>query len=129
MASDFPVVESLYERLGGEPAIDAAVKLFYEKVIGDESLQHFFEGIEMERLMNHQKLFLSFAFGGPYEYTGRAMRGAHQKLVVQHGLNEGHYDSVVDHLAASLKELGVENELIQEVAIIAGAVKVDVLNL
>lgn len=129
MASDFPVVDSLYDRIGGEPAIDAAVKLFYDKVMADDSLRIFFEGIEMERLMNHQKLFLSFAFGGPYEYTGRAMRGAHQRLVTQHGLNEVHYDRVVGHLAESLSELGVTDDLIQEVAIIAGAVKVDVLNL
>jgi len=129
MASDTPVVNSLYERIGGEAAVDAAVQLFYDKVIADESLKHFFEGIEMERLLSHQKAFLSFAFGGPNDYTGRSMRGAHQRLVTQHGLNETHYDKVVGHLAASLAELGVASELIDEVAIIAGAVKVDVLNL
>ena len=36
--------KSLYDMLGGEPAIDAAVEAFYAKVLADASLADFFEG-------------------------------------------------------------------------------------
>jgi len=129
MDQELEEVQSLYERIGGKPAIEASVDLFYQKVLADESVAHFFVGIPMDRLKKHQETFLTFAFGGPNDYTGRSMRGAHKKLVVEHGLVESHYDTVVQHLADTLKELGVADNLIAEVAIIAGAVKVDVLNL
>ena len=41
--------EPLFERIGGPVAIEAAVELFYEKVMADESLVGFFEGVDMRR--------------------------------------------------------------------------------
>jgi truncated hemoglobin YjbI len=38
----------LFERLGGAPAIDAAVGKFYEKVLADDRIKHFFEGVNMD---------------------------------------------------------------------------------
>ena len=45
-------------------------------------------------------------FGGFNRYTGRDMRTAHARLVTQ-GLNDGHFDAVIENLAATLRELGV----------------------
>ena len=41
-------MSSLFERLGGEAAIDAAVDVFYEKVLADPSLAPFFDGVDMD---------------------------------------------------------------------------------
>jgi len=38
---------SLYERIGGEAAIDAAVELFYQKVLSDDRIKHFFSDVDM----------------------------------------------------------------------------------
>lgn len=38
---------SLFERLGGEGAVDAAVDIFYRKVVGDDSINRFFESTDM----------------------------------------------------------------------------------
>lgn len=65
---------SIYERLGGQPAIDAAVELFYKKV------NHFFEDVNMNRQKNKQKQFLAAAFGGPNPWKGKDMRSAHKHL-------------------------------------------------
>ena len=46
---------SVYERLGGQPAIDAAVELFYKKVLADKKVNHFFEDVNMNRQKNKQK--------------------------------------------------------------------------
>ncbi|MGI9213604.1 MAG: group 1 truncated hemoglobin, partial [Methylococcaceae bacterium] len=37
---------SLYERLGGAAAVDAAVNIFYRKVIADHRINHFFAGVD-----------------------------------------------------------------------------------
>ena len=45
---------SLYDKLGGPEALEAAVDLFYEKVLDDDRLKHFFEGTNMMRLVIKQ---------------------------------------------------------------------------
>ena len=61
-------MDSLFERIGGEPAIDAAVDIFYKKVLADDRIKGFFSGIDMEKQIQKQKSFLTFAFGGPSPY-------------------------------------------------------------
>ncbi len=121
-------MSSLFEQLGGESAVNAAVDLFYTKMLNDDRVKHFFENTDMEKQRAHQKRFLTFAFGGLPDYPGRNMRQAHTKLVEEHGLNDSHFDATVENLAASLKELGVSDELIGEVAKVAETVRDDVLN-
>ncbi len=47
---------TLYEKLGGPEALEAAVDLFYEKVLADERLSGFFEGTNMMRLVIRELL-------------------------------------------------------------------------
>lgn len=117
---------SLYERLGGKPAINAAVDIFYGKMLGDERVSHFFASTDMERQRNKQKAFLALAFGGPSGYDGKDLREGHAHLVTK-GLNDSHVDVVIEHLGATLKELGVPDSDISEVASIAESVRDDVL--
>ncbi len=118
---------SLYEQLGGEAAIDAAVDLFYVKVLADNRIKHFFAGTDMAKQARMQKGFLTFAFGGPNKYTGKGMAAAHKKLVEEKGLNDSHYDAVVENLGATLKELGVADDLIAQAAGVAESVREAVL--
>lgn len=120
-------MSTLYEDLGGEAAVDAAVELFYRKVMADESVERFFQGLDMPRQIAKQKAFLTMAFGGPNNYSGRSMRAAH-RIPVVNGLNDTHFDKIVTLLGESLAELGVPNELISQVAEIAESVRNDVLN-
>lgn len=115
---------SLYERIGGEPAVDAAVDLFYRKVLADDRISQYFDTIDMDAQRGKQKAFLTFAFGGPNQYSGQDMRAAHAKM----NLSEADFDAVMENLGATLKELGVPDDLIGEAAGIAMSVKGDVLN-
>ncbi len=117
----------LYEKLGGEAAIDAAVDKFYDKVLADDRIKHFFAATDMPKQRKMQKAFLTVAFGGPNNYSGRGLRLAHKKAVAA-GLADNHFDAVVENLAATLQELGVSEADITEVAVIAEAVRADVLN-
>ena len=117
---------SLYERLGGEAAVNAAVDIFYRKVLADPSISDFFDTTDMDEQRNKQKAFLSMAFGGPKEYSGKDMREAHAPLV-EKGLNDSHFDAVAGHLDATLRELGVADDLIGEAMAIAAGTRDDVL--
>ncbi len=118
---------SLYEKIGGEKAVEAAVDIFYSKVQSDPDLVPFFDGIDMARQKKMQQKFLTVAFGGPNNYSGNGMRKAHQRPVKQ-GLNEKHFDKVAGHLQQTLVQLNVPSDLVQEVMTIAASTKNDVLN-
>jgi hemoglobin len=118
---------TLYEELGGEPAVEAAVDRFYRKVLVDERVRHFFDDVDMDRQAAKQKAFLTMVFGGPAKYTGQDMRNGHAHLVAR-GMNDGHVDAVIELLGATLKELGVADAKIGQVAAIANSVRDDVLN-
>ncbi|MGO9994814.1 MAG: group I truncated hemoglobin [Steroidobacteraceae bacterium] len=116
----------LYEDLGGAGAVDAAVDIFYRKVLKDDRISRFFTGVDMGKQAAKQKAFLTMAFGGPNNYTGLDMRKAHAHLVKQ-GLNDSHFNAVVEDLGATLKELKVPDNLIAKVAAVAETTRNDVL--
>jgi hemoglobin len=118
---------NLYEQLGGAPAIDAAVDIFYRYVLTDDRIAHFFDDVDMERQSAKQKAFLTMAFGGPHSYTGKDMREGHAHLVAR-GLNDSHFDAVVENLAKTLRDLDVDDEKIAQVAAICETARDDVLN-
>jgi hemoglobin len=117
---------NLYDQLGGAAAVEAAVELFYRKVLADPRISHFFEGVDVRRLATHQKAFLTMAFGGPARYRGQALRQGHAHLVAR-GLDDSHFDEVVELLGQTLVELGVGRELILRAASVAESVRDDVL--
>ena len=118
---------SLYEQIGGEPAVSAAVDIFYRKVLADDRISHFFDDIDMDQQIAKQKGFLTMAFGGPTNYSGKDMRAGHARLVAR-GLNDSHVDAVIQLLGETLGELNVPAPLIAQVAAIAESVRPDVLN-
>jgi len=117
---------SLYDRLGGEAAVNAAVGLFYDKVLSDYRINRFFEKTNMDKQAQHLNAFITVAFGGPNSYTGRSLRDSHARLV-RLGLNDSHFDAVLGHFHDTLQELGVAQELVEEATGIAGSVRDEVL--
>ncbi|HXH71352.1 MAG TPA: group 1 truncated hemoglobin [Mariprofundaceae bacterium] len=118
---------TLYDQLGGSAAVNAAVDVFYRKVLGDPYVVRFFEGVDMAKQAAKQKAFLTMAFGGPHNYTGKDMREGHRHLVKM-GMNDSHFDHILVHLRSTLAELGVGDNLIQQVVAIAESTREDVLD-
>lgn len=123
------VSETIYERIGGEKAVDSILPVFYKKILGDPLVAPFFEGIKIPSLINKQKSFLIFAFGGPSEYTywQRGLRSAH-KSSVEKGMGDLHFDRVLLHLENALKEFSVSEELIAEIVKVVEGTRKHVLN-
>ena len=119
--------QTLYEQLGGQPAVDAAIDIFYRKVLADDRISRFFDGVDMDKQMAKQKAFLTMVFGGPANYAGKDMRAGHAHLLSM-GLNDSHVDAVIENLGATLAELGVAQPLIAKVAALAESVRNDVLS-
>ncbi len=115
---------SLFDRLGGAPAIQAATEIFYRKILADPLLASYFDDVDMDRQVAKQAAFLTLALGGPNNYTGRDLRDAHARLA---GIGDEHVNRVIVHLAATLRELGVPEADIAEVGAVAGSVRDDVL--
>lgn len=65
---------ALYEKLGGQQAIDQVVDDFYKRVLADDTINHFFAHTDMEKQRRHQTAFISYALGGANQYTGRSMK-------------------------------------------------------
>lgn len=119
--------DSIYEQIGGEAAVGAAVDIFYRKILSDDSISGFFADTDMETQRDKQKAFLTMVMGGPNAYEGKDLRSAHAPLV-EKGLNEDHFMAVAGHLQSTLEELDVPENLVDAIMDIAGGTIDDVLN-
>lgn len=117
---------SLFEQMGGMEAVNRATEIFYAKVLDDERVNHFFRWVDMDTQSHKLKLFLAYAFGYPVEYTGKSLKAAHAHLVDQ-GLNETHFDAVIEHLVSTLKVLDIPDDLVEKASEIAKKTKDNVL--
>ena len=118
-------MSSVFDQIGGAEAVNAAVDIFYRKVLSDPLICDFFDDIDMDRQIGKQKAFLTMAFGGPNHYTGKDMREAHKHMK----LTEAHFNAVAGHLQGTLQELNVPQNLIDQIMTVAGSTHDDVLNL
>lgn len=97
--------QSLYEKVGGEEAVGKVVEYFYnELVLKDDTVNHFFKDTDMEKQMRHQTKFISFALGGPNQYSGKSMAMAHKGM----NLQPEHFDAIAKHLHDALAHFGVD---------------------
>lgn len=116
--------KTLFERIGGDAAVEAAVDEFYGRVLNDPAINHHFKNTDMEELAEHQYNFMRFAFGGPNMYTGRELREAHAHLKI----TEEEFMIVAKHLEASLQHLELEPNDIYDIMTIVATTKDDILN-
>jgi hemoglobin len=110
---------TLFQRLGGAVSIDAAVELFYGRILADPELAPFFGHVDMRKMRAHQNAFLAMALGGPQRYEGRGLGEAHAHL----GITDHHFDLVAGHLVGVLVELGVPADLIDDVVTAVGGLR------
>ena len=102
---------TLYEALGAENGIRAAVDDFYARVTADPDLTGYFDGVDMPTLRRHQTNMLITATGGPTRYAGRDMAAAHAGL----NITDQAFDKVVGHLGETLAGAGATDETIRAV--------------
>lgn len=117
--------QTLYDKYGGQDTVDALVDRFYQGVLSNDLVKHFFDKTDMVKQKKHQASFVAAALGGPNPYNGLSIREAHKKL----GVNDDHFDAIVDELTDAMDSFGVEQKDIQIVISTIECLRDDTLNL
>ena len=102
---------SVYEQIGGKPAVSAAVDGLYARLLADPVIAPYFDRTDMERQKRHMRAFMAVALGGAELYAGRDMASAHARLRI----TDDAFDRVVGHLVDTLASLGVPGETIEAI--------------
>jgi hemoglobin len=116
--------QSLYDEVGGKPAIGPIVDDFYNRILADADLVAFFHGIEMATLKRHQRALVTVALGGVSEtYTGKMMRPAHTGL----NIDDHSFDRVLTHFGDTLLARDVNPVSVEKALAILEALREDVV--
>jgi len=119
---------SIYEEIGGEVAVNAAVDIFYGKVLADPLLEPFFSSIDMDGQNRKQRAFFTTLFKGNSVGADAYMRKSHKNMVENQGLSDAHFGAVAGHLNATLEELNVPAHLVGQIMGAAAGLQDAVLN-
>ncbi len=94
---------TLYDRLGGMPAISAVVDDFAANVLADSRINKKFARSDATRLVTNLKDFVCSATGGPCQYKGLSMKESHKHMRV----TGGEFNALVEDLVKSLDKFKV----------------------
>lgn len=104
--------KSLYERLGGEPALTAVVDDFVARTASNPKVNFTRKGTPQEwpatpenvaKLKRRLVTFIAEATGGPKKYDGKDMKSAHAGMQI----SNAEFDALAGDLAASLDKFKV----------------------
>lgn len=118
-----PRPATLYERLGGLPAIRAVVDDFVGNVAADRRINGFFANTNIPRLKRLLVEQICAGTGGPCTYTGRDMRTAHRGM----GVRNRDFDALVQNLAKSLNKFKVPAREQRELVAILAPMRRDIV--
>lgn len=104
-------MDSLYEKIGGEPTIEKLVTAFYQHVLADAELGPFFKDSSVEKLQRMQQAFFTVALGGPEPPLRLSLYEAHR----DRGITSRHLTKFTEHLVSTLQEIGVSEENTKEI--------------
>lgn len=97
--------ETMFQRVGGRRGIRSAVNGFYVRTLRDQRVAPFFEGKDIEWILQHQYKVFAAAAGGRWDENDEPlpdladyMRKSHEHL----GITDEHFDVVAGHLVATL---------------------------
>ncbi len=122
--------QSLYERLGGVNAIAMVVDRFSDGIVGNpklnvnQNLKEWNSKGQLEGLKFMRTLWISQAAGGPFQYTGKDMREAHEGLHI----TSEEFDEVGAEIGRALDHFDVPQREKQELLAALVAHKGEVVN-
>ncbi len=122
-AAAAPAAGSLFDRLGGKPAITAVVDEFVARVAADKRINLRFINTDIPQLKIYLVDFVCVATGGPCKYEGRDMHGAHAGMQ----LVDEEFTALVEDLAGALGALKVGKREQNEILGALGPLKGDIV--
>lgn len=122
-ASSFAAERSLYDRLGGQGAIQAVVTKFIGNVGGDKRINGYFKTTDLKNLNKLLVEQVCMATGGPCTYSGRDMKTTHQGMKV----TTAAFNALVEDLVSALDTFNVPKKEKDELLGILGPMKSDIV--
>lgn len=101
----------LLEQIGGPEGLRRVVDEMYVRVLADQDLAHFFDGVEMDKLVRMQTEFIASITSGDIQYTGSDLTRVH----AGRGITRQHFTQFVGHLTAALEAHEVTAHAIDQV--------------
>jgi len=123
MDSQTAASKSLYDRLGGKPAITAVVDDFVGNVAADSRINLRFQGANIPRLKTMLVDQICAASGGPCTYTGKSMLEAHRGMKIE----DAEFTALVEDLVKSLDKFKVPAREKTELLTALGGMKGDIV--
>jgi hemoglobin len=114
-----PPAASLYQRLGGQPAIVAVIDDFVGNVAGDPRINRFFARANVPRLKQGLVDQVCQATGGPCVYKGPPMEVVHRGMRI----TDADFNALVEDLVRTLNKFKVPPREQQELLGILGPLK------
>lgn len=115
--------KSLYDRLGGKPAITAVVDDFVANVAADTRINRRFASTDIPRLKRMLVDQICAGTGGPCTYTGRDMKTTHRGM----GISDADFGALVEDLVKTLDKFKVPAQEKSELLGILGPMKSDIV--
>lgn len=94
---------SLFDRVGGFAQVRLIVSEFYDRILDSDQLRHYFEHIDVRRLIDHQTKFVSALMGGPGSFTNEHLGRAHARL----GITPEEYEEMGEIFRETLEDFDV----------------------
>ena len=114
---------SLYQRLGGYPAIQAVVDDFVGNVAADRRINRFFANADLSRLKHNLVDQICAGTGGWCVYTGRDMKTVHAGM----GIRSRHFNALLQDLQKTLRKFKVPGREQNELLAVLGPMKPDIV--
>jgi len=115
--------KSLYDRLGGKPAITAVVDDFTARVAADRRINRFFANTDVPAFKAKLVDQICEASGGPCKYTGKDMKTTHAGM----GVTDDDFTALVGDLVATLDKFKVPEKEKGELLGALGPMKKDIV--
>jgi hemoglobin len=122
-APSFAAERSLYERLGGQGAIQAVVTKFIGNVGADKRINSYFATTDLKNLNKLLVEQVCMVTGGPCSYSGRDMKTAHKGMKV----TTAAFNSLVEDLVSALDTFNVPKKEKDELIGILATLKGDIV--
>lgn len=122
--SAFASEKSLYDRLGGKPALEAVVGEVWAITAADKRINRYFAKTKPEVFAGKMVDFLCEASGGPCKYTGKDMVAAHVGMKIT-GTD---FDALAENVGKALDKFKVPAQEKKEVMMMWASLKESTLN-
>lgn len=118
-----PAKKSLFDRLGGQKAIEGVVKEFLANVIADKRINKRFAKSDAKKLQQHLVDQVCEATGGPCKYKGKSMAESHKGMKI----TDAEFTALVEDLVKALDKFKVPKTEKDELLGALGGMKGDIV--